>query len=587
MVDGLLNEWPITGGLILNIASADTYNGFIQGNGDLSAEIHSQWDYDYLYFGIRVYDDVRMADSGTSLWHDDTVEIGLDGLHDYLGWQPDDHQYGLRVDGTFADRGVIQENTNVIMAIHLLATGYQIEMAIPWENLGDVPVVGGRIVGLNFALSDDDDGGGYNARLVWEGDSTFSGSVDFGYLELVGEPRGTPTPTATPTSTPTPTPAPPRGIVSEGAMRAPVVDGALGEWPESGWLLLNVGSADTYNGLIENADDLSAELRSYWDYDYLYFGLRVHDDTLVADSGTSLWHDDGVEIGLDGLHDQGGWAADDHRYTLRVDGTLGDLGTIQENSNVVTAIRAVAGGYEIEMAIPWGKLGWAAPVEPGRVLGFNLGLSDDDDGGGYDGRLVWEGASTFPSSLEYGFIELGGEARPTISLVPGRNLVSLPVHPDDTSAAAVLSSIDGYYTLVYAYDASDQADPWKRYDPAVPTFANDLLTIDETKGLSIYVTEAVTWVMSSYAPASGTIPLQTGWNLVGYPSLDARSIGDALASIEDLCTLVYTYDISDEADPLKVYDPAASPASNDLTEMLPGHGYWIRVTEPCQWHLGN
>jgi len=592
VVDGLLGEWPVSGGLILNTASADTSSDLIQGDDDLSAELYSQWDYEYLYFAVRVYDDVRMADSGTSLWHDDAAEIGLDGLHDYQGWRSDDHQYTLRVDGTLGDMGVIQESTNVATAVHLVAMGYQIEMAIPWENLGDVPVVGGRIVGFNLALSDDDDGGGYDARLVWEGDSTFSGSPDFGYLELVGEPRATPTPTALPTSTftpsptSTPTPAPPRGIESEGVVRAPVVDAVLEEWPESGWLVLNVDSADTCNGPIEGEDDLSAELCSYWDYDYLYFGLRVHDDALVVDSDTSLWHDDGVEIGLDGLHDQGGWARDDHRYALRVDGTLGDLGTTLETSNVITAIRAVADGYEIEMAIPWENLG-EVPVESGRIVGFNLGLSDDDDGGRYDARLVWEGDSTFPSSPEYGFIELVGDARPTIALVPGRNLVSLPVHPEDTSVAAVLSSIDGYYSLVYAYDASDQADPWKRYDPSVPAFANDLLTIDETKGLSIHVTEAVTWVVSNYELSSGTVPLQAGWNLVGYPSLEPRYVSDALASIEGLCTLVYTYDISDEADPLKVYDPASSPGASDLTEMLPGRGYWIRVTEPCEWHLGG
>jgi len=586
VVDGLLSEWPVSGGLILNIASADTYSEFIQGNDDLSAELHSQWDYEYLYFAIRVYDDVRMADSGTSLWHDDAVEIGLDGLRDYQGWQSDDHQYTLRVDGTLGDLGVVLESTNVVTAVHLVATGYQIEMAIPWENLGDVPVVGGRVIGLNLALCDDDDGGSYDARLVWEGDSTFSGSPDFGYLELVGEPRPTPTPTALPTSTPTPTPAPPRGIESEGVLRAPVVNGVLGEWPESGWLLLNLGSAEMFNGLIEGEDDLSAELYSYWDYDYLYFALRVHDEVLVVDSDTSLWHDDGVEIGLDGLHDQGGWAPDDHRYALRVDGTLGDLGTILETSNVIAAIRVVAGGYEIEMAIPWKNLG-EVPVESGRIVGFNLGLCDDDDGGRYDARLVWEGDSNFPSSPEYGFIELVGDAHPSIALVPGRNLVSLPVHPEDTSVAAVLSSIEGYYSLVYAYDASDQADPWKRYDPSVPNYANDLLTIDETKGLSIHVSEAVTWVVSSYELSSGTVPLQAGWNLVGYPSLDARPVGDALTSIEDLCTFVYTYDPSDQADPLKVYDPAASPEENDLLEMIPGRGYWIRVTEPCEWQLGG
>jgi len=190
VVDGLLGEWPVSGGLILNTASADTSSDLIQGDDDLSAELHSQWDYEYLYFAVRVYDDVRMADSGTSLWHDDAAEIGLDGLHDYQGWRSDDHQYTLRVDGTLGDMGVIQESTNVATAVHLVAMGYQIEMAIPWE----------------MALSDDDDGGGYDARLVWEGDSTFSGSPDFGYLELVGEPRATPTPTALPTSTFTPSP---------------------------------------------------------------------------------------------------------------------------------------------------------------------------------------------------------------------------------------------------------------------------------------------------------------------------------------------------------------------------------------------
>ena len=171
----------------------------------------------------------------------------------------------------------------------------------------------------------------------------------------------------------------------------------------------------------------------------------------------------------------------------------------------------------------------------------------------------------------------------TTFLAPGWNLVSVPGHPDDTSPAAVLSSITGYYDVVYAYDASDQSDPWKRFDPGAPSFSNDLLAIDETKGLWLHTTSAVTWVFPSSTSPSGTTSLQTGWNLVGYPSLDARPIGDALASIAGEYDLVYTCDAFDPTDPWKMYDPSAPQEVGDVAEMAPGLGYWIHVTTPGDW----
>ncbi len=80
------------------------------------------------------------------------------------------------------------------------------------------------------------------------------------------------------------------------------------------------------------------------------------------------------------------------------------------------------------------------------------------------------------------------------------------------------------------------------------------------------------------------IPLQPGWNLLGYPvqtsgvPTDVRHIADALKSIEGQYSAVYGYYPCDVADPVKVYGTEASAWVNDLPALEFGHGYWINVT---------
>jgi hypothetical protein len=75
------------------------------------------------------------------------------------------------------------------------------------------------------------------------------------------------------------------------------------------------------------------------------------------------------------------------------------------------------------------------------------------------------------------------------------NLIGYP------SAAAValpdaLAGIAGKYNLVYAYDAADTADPWKKFDPNAPPFVNDLTELGAGKGYWIRVTEATTLIIN-------------------------------------------------------------------------------------------
>ncbi len=50
-------------------------------------------------------------------------------------------------------------------------------------------------------------------------------------------------------------------------------------------------------------------------------------------------------------------------------------------------------------------------------------------------------------------------------------------------------SIRWQFDLVYAFEASDDEDPWKMFDPAAPAFASDLSVIKPLRGYWIHMTE--------------------------------------------------------------------------------------------------
>jgi len=186
--------------------------------------------------------------------------------------------------------------------------------------------------------------------------------------------------------------------VSIRLLSKPMIDGLTGDWPPGNEIELNRATAYSYSGKIDSPADLSAVIRSGWDEQWLYFMIEVKDDVIVTDSA-DVWRDDGIEIGLDGLHDQVAWGWDDHQYTIVADGRKTDRGapTIQLNA----AVLQVQGGYNIEVAIPIAQLIPGTPVS-GTVVGLNLGLHDDDDGGNWDGYLIWQGTNTSSAPEEFG-----------------------------------------------------------------------------------------------------------------------------------------------------------------------------------------
>lgn len=165
----------------------------------------------------------------------------------------------------------------------------------------------------------------------------------------------------------------------------------------------------------------------------------------------------------------------------------------------------------------------------------------------------------------------------SVPLSTGWNLISIPEEVADTDPVAVLGSIYGSYSQVYAYDACDSADPWKLYDPASST--NDLTSIDPTKGLWIEMTAPGVLIVDGTLPVNPSIQLCAGWNLVGYPRDTPLPVRGALAAIAGKYTTVFAYDPAVPLDPWLGYLETAPGYANDLDLMEPGKGYWIYATQ--------
>ncbi|MCL4267259.1 MAG: hypothetical protein KJ069_29035 [Anaerolineae bacterium] len=176
---------------------------------------------------------------------------------------------------------------------------------------------------------------------------------------------------------------------------------------------------------------------------------------------------------------------------------------------------------------------------------------------------------------------------PQISLAAGWNLLSIPTLAADTAPEAVLAEINGAYNVVYAYDGCNAVAPWQVYDAAGAPASNDLLAIDHTMGFWIEATAETTLAVTGTVPATTTLPLCQGWNLIGLPLAQARPVASALASITGKYTRVFGYDGTNPLNPWAGYDTNAPDWANDLHTLQPGRGYWLYATEDTPLLLAN
>ncbi|MDD4307608.1 MAG: S8 family serine peptidase [Thermoplasmata archaeon] len=131
------------------------------------------------------------------------------------------------------------------------------------------------------------------------------------------------------------------------------------------------------------------------------------------------------------------------------------------------------------------------------------------------------------------------------------------------------------WTVAKWYNPQTPADPWKSY--RVGGTANDMPTITNAMGIWLWITanggdQRLTTGLGCNTPIEPVnINLYAGWNMVGYPSLTERSVGDAFWGTG--------------ADRVEVFDPALPyiiEAGPDYI-MKPGEGFWVHVMADTVW----
>ena len=597
-INGRLDDWLLTGETLLNGPSAGSIGKDPPGGDeDLCAHLWSRWDNRFLYFALTVRDDALVADSGDAMWHDDSIEIALDGVYDHLSGAADDHRFSLRIDGNFWHFGM---NDDPTWAIITGTNAYTVEMAVPLSLLTSTgPRHEGRM-GVNWGIHDDDDGDYYDSYLIWSSNST-SDAGKFGDLIFIADPSlptatptptsdgsetatstrtntplplptGTPTPPPTPTDSatavPTATPLPPATVtrtpkptltptnsvtaapgdtatpsatdtdtVTPGVSPTadgtstltptpaatpviskwlyslwlsvpPRVDGDLSDWNSEGRLPLDSTTMDTVGpaGVVVSPADCSAEVYSRWDSEYLYVAFRVTDDVPYADDPDATWHDDGIELLLDGANDRVLNNVDDHFFTYSIDGQLYDWGAWPPG--VQSAVRLRAGGYDMELAVPFSQL--TSTRANGQRLGVNIAMHDDDDGVYYDAYLIWSGNNVRGGSYASSIVLAGApNTAPTSTMTPPPS-ATVTRTPSDTATATMPPTLTPTLTVTSTPTSTPMPTEGPSPTPSDTGTATATRTFTATATLTLTAT-ATSSPTDTPPPTATRTPSSTPW----------------------------------------------------------------------------
>jgi hypothetical protein len=221
----------------------------------------------------------------------------------------------------------------------------------------------------------------------------------------------------------------------------PVLDGEV----EEAWLQASVQAiAITIDGAEPTGPaDLSGEFRVLYDTDNLYLLVDVNDEALVQDSDPAQgWLDDRIEVFIDGDNskDDAQDTVNDYQYCFRWN--HGEVETPVEwyrspasLAGVEYAVVTTDAGYLIEIKLPWSTM-IGRSAEPGELIGIDVMINDDDDGGDRDTQVAWHlpsGSPHTPSLWGTGLLAeppVDGADFLYVALGDSSNRIGVVSHPD-------------------------------------------------------------------------------------------------------------------------------------------------------------
>jgi len=188
-----------------------------------------------------------------------------------------------------------------------------------------------------------------------------------------------------------------------------VLDGDFADWPAN--VPWHKVTHDMGWNTPEDDDDGSYEFACVADNRYLYVAIKIWDDKEVTGetAGHDVYKDDCVELYIDGDNSKAGnYDGNDSQIMIGRDNLGGDpkkpsLGGANPawgahvanakpgpDSGAETAVVNTKYGWAMEVAVPLAE--FDIRLADGTVIGFNVQLNDDDDGGDRDHKQSWSKA---------------------------------------------------------------------------------------------------------------------------------------------------------------------------------------------------
>ncbi len=205
----------------------------------------------------------------------------------------------------------------------------------------------------------------------------------------------------------------------------------------------------------DNAPDSDADCYgiwwALWDSDYLYVFVDVDDESLQNDSGES-WQDDSIEIYIDAGNDKPTSylsTGDEYQYRAAWNTEVPEFQEYHHGNRSVPGVEFMVtetdNGYTLEVKFPWEALYIDGKPGLGDLMGFEVMINDDDDGGGRDTQLSWfsSGNNAWNNPSVFGTVEFVADLKasnPTphhgatgvkstlLEWMEGRNAVSYDVY---------------------------------------------------------------------------------------------------------------------------------------------------------------
>ncbi len=384
-----------------------------KGPSDFLPTFKTAWDSKNFYFYADIKDDIKVK-KGT-FYLTDNLELSLD-VNNSKGAAfdgVDDIKIRINRDTTLVNTAI---GNNMLGDYPWTATsadgmkgmvvkqkevtgGYIVEVAIPWDSIQvknptKVTIGEGTTIGFMAYFCDQDslkDNGADRTKLI-----AFNGAAG-----------GTPSTWGTLTLTGTPVQT---KLTSNAAQGKIIIDADAADWvnaPDVPVAIVNSGA----NNLVDAAD-FSGTFKTSWDKKNFYFFANIKDDIKVK-KGT-FYLTDNFELSLDVNNSKGNAfdGVDDIKIRINRDTTLINTGignnilgdypwtatSADGMKGMVIKQKEVAGGYLVELAIPWDSI--QSKVLPANrltlaensVIGMQVYFCDQDslkDNGADRTKLLW------------------------------------------------------------------------------------------------------------------------------------------------------------------------------------------------------